>query len=64
MMIIFNHNKVNDLELLVGLDKNSNGYFYDLKKDISITGLYNIYNNSENSINITIFIIKKPFWYS
>jgi len=63
MMIIFNHNKVNDLELLVGLDNNSNGYFYDLKKDISIVGLYDIYNNSQDSINITIFIIKKPFWY-
>jgi len=64
LMIIFNHNKYTDLELLIGLDKNSNGYFYDLKKNISITGIFNLYNNSAISINMTIFIIKKPFWYN
>lgn len=64
LMIIFNHNKNTDLELLIGLDKNSNGYFYDLKKNISITGLFDLHNNSSISINMTIFIIKKPFWYS
>ena len=64
IMIIFNHNKINDLELIIGLDNNSNGYFYDLKKHISITGLYDLYNDSGNIINLTLFFIKKPYWYN
>lgn len=39
------------------------GYFYSLNKTISITGLYHIYNNSNNNVIITCFIIKKPFWH-
>ncbi len=65
VMIVFNHNNINNLELLIGLDNSNDiGYFYDLKKNISITGLYDLFNSSDISINFTIFIIKKPFWYS
>ncbi len=72
IMIIFNHDKYNNLELLLNyyeeLDiidqyKSSYKYFYNLKKNISITGIYHIYNNSNQPIVITCFIIKKPFWY-
>jgi len=78
MMIIFNHKEYNNLELLIGdtnniifndnlKELNSNikiGYFYNLKKKISITGIYHIYNNSNNTVIITCFIIKKPFWHN
>jgi hypothetical protein len=74
MMVLFNHKKHNNLELLVGdstntiysnyLHSNINiGYFYDLEKIISITGIYHIYNNSNETIIITCFILKKPFWH-
>ena len=81
MMVIFNHKKHNNLELLVGDSTNtiySNnlssypynfdsdikiGYFYDLEKIISITGIYHIYNNSDENIIITCFLLKKPFWH-
>ncbi len=64
VMIIFNHNKVNDLELFIGSNENNQfGYFYDLKKVISITSIYDIYNNSNKYVNITIFFVKKPFWF-
>ena len=76
MMIIFNHNKCNNLELLVNnsefnlynYDYKSNlettGYFYDLDKNISVTGINHIYNNSVDIIYITCFILKKPFWHN
>ena len=78
MMIIFNHNKHNNLELLIdnleyNLYNNNNlsnnytntfGYFYDLEKVISITSIYHIYNNSNENIIITCFILKKPFWHN
>ncbi len=84
MMIIFNHNNHNNLELIVdnpehnlygvNTDKNKNilaesnlyfnGYFYDLEKVISVVGIYHIYNNSNENITITCFIVKKPFWHS
>lgn len=89
MMIIFNHKKYNNLELLLDnstsdlynyaysdtntnhiFDNNlenknitTNGYFYDLEKIISITGIYHIYNNSNENVVITCFILKKPFWF-
>ena len=66
MMIIFNHNKTNNLELLIG-DKDTNnnniGYYYSLTKTISITGIYHIYNNSNDTIYISCIITKKPYWY-
>lgn len=62
IMIIFNHNSHNNIELLIK-NKNNIGYFYSLDKQISLTGFFNIYNNSEELINLTIFLIKKPFWF-
>lgn len=69
MMIIFNHNTNNNLELLIDNDHKLNKYipsikyFYDLEKNISITGIYHIYNKSNEPIIITCFLLKKPFWY-
>lgn len=68
MMIIFNHNLSNNLELIIkndlNMENNHYGYFYDLEKTISIVGIYHIYNNSTDTINISCFILKKPFWHS
>lgn len=70
MMIIFNHNKHNDLELVItnhftqlDLNKNNDYYFYDLEKNISLTSIFDIYNNSNKTAVITCFIVKKPFWH-
>jgi hypothetical protein len=78
IMILFNHKKYNNLELLVDNTENnlykddyfnnfnnfkSSGYFYDLEKTVSITGIFHIYNNSTEIIYITCFILKKPFWH-
>jgi hypothetical protein len=76
MMIIFNHQKHNNLELLIENSTNNlynynlenkniatDAYFYDLEKIISITSIYHIYNNSYDNIVITCFILKKPFWF-
>ena len=72
MMIIFNHHKHNNLELLVDdkyelvyYDSNiiTDQYFYELKNNISITTIYNIYNDSNKYVVITCFILKKPFWH-
>jgi len=74
IMVIFNHNKNNNLELLIdnqnenettkiNFNVSSTEYFYDLDKPISVTGIYHIYNNSNESVVITCFILKKPFWH-
>lgn len=63
IMIIFNHNQSNNLELLLGKDNQSNGYFYDLNKKITVTGIYDLYNHSDDLINVTLFFCKKPFWF-
>jgi hypothetical protein len=62
ILIIFNYNKNNNLELVIKYDE-SIGYFYDLEKVISLTGVYPIYNNSNETINFILFIVKKPFWH-
>jgi hypothetical protein len=67
-MVIFNHDEFNNLELLINTCYKSNSniieeYFYDLKKKISITGIFHLYNNSNKPIMITCFILKKPFWH-
>ena len=67
VMIIFNHDLYNSLELIIN-NNNCNtetdlGYFYNLTKTISIVGIYPIYNNSNENITITCFILKKPFWH-
>ncbi len=62
VMIIFNHYNLNPIELCLGIDGNSL-FFYKLNKKISITTIYDLYNNSDKIINITIFFMKKPFWH-
>jgi hypothetical protein len=62
LMIIFNINYVNNLDLLIEKENNI-GYFYNLTNKISITNIYDIYNNNNAEIYITIFTIKKPYWY-
>lgn len=72
IMVIFNHNLHNNLELLINDNndnninqiKNNKGYFYDLTKPISTVGINHIYNNSNNEIIITCFIFKKPYWHN
>ncbi len=69
LMIIFNNSVIsnnltvpNNLELLIGLDQDSI-YLHKLNNKVSITGLYDIYNNSDDFVNFTLFIMKKPFWH-
>jgi len=78
IMIIFNHNSHNNLELMINktncsynIDNNDEiekktdfGYFYDLTKQISVVGIYHIFNNSNDDIVITCFILKKPYWHN
>lgn len=72
IMVIFNHNLHNNLELLINDNINNNmcqiekytGYFYDLTKPISTVGINHIYNNSNDEIVITCFILKKPYWHN
>jgi len=61
LFVIYNHDKINNLDLIVKVDNNI-GYFYDIKKKISITDIYPIYNNSNEIIFFSLFIIKKPWW--
>ena len=70
MMIIFNHNNENDLELIlktniecVNYSCNNLSYNYDLTKKITLSDLYPIYNNSNKLIEISLFIIKRPFFF-
>jgi hypothetical protein len=67
LMVIYNHNLIknnltDDLMLLLNI-KNNFAYYYDITKKISILDIYPIYNNSKMFINITVFIIRKSFWY-
>ena len=62
IMIIFNHNNNNNLELLLNIENNI-AFNYKINKKISINAIYNIYNNSDTIINLTLFILKKPYWY-
>jgi hypothetical protein len=74
IMIVFNHNNVKNIELIINREniQNSNnlgnenkitGYFYNLTNKISVTSIYDIYNNNDVEIFITIFIVKRPYWY-
>ena len=74
MMIVFNHNNVKNVELIINREniENSNnlgnenkitGSFYNLTNKISVTIIYDIYNNNDIEIFITIFIVKRPYWY-
>lgn len=62
IMIIFKHNETDNIKLIVKKDKND-AYLYDLNKKISITGIFPIFNNSDTLASITVFIMKKPYWY-
>ena len=61
-MIILNHDEQNNIELLLDVENNV-GYFYNIKKKISIFDITILYNNSPNKTYFTLFIIKKPFWH-
>jgi hypothetical protein len=61
MMIILNNN-LNNLKLIVNKENNIN-YFYNLNKKTSITGIYDIYNDNDFEIFVTIFIVKKPYYW-
>ena len=61
MMIIFNHNKQNNLKLVIG-ENNNHQIHYDLEKNISITSIYHIYNDSNSDIIVSCIFLKKPFW--
>lgn len=61
---------LNNLFLLIDSNKECTdnicknyGYYYKVSKKISILDIYPIYNNSNQTINLTIFIIKKSFWH-
>ncbi len=64
IMIVFNYNntKYNSIELIIGTE-NNNAYFYNIDKKISIVSIYNLYNNSDQTLNITLFFIKRPYWH-
>lgn len=65
IMIIFNHNSYNNLELMIDDNcKIQSGYFYNLTKQISIVKINHIYNNSNDEVIITCFILKKPYWHN
>jgi len=63
IMIIFNNNNVDNLKLIVNKEDNIN-YFYNLTKKISINGIYDIYNDNDFETYVTIFIVKRPYWYN
>lgn len=64
MMIVFNYNLNNNLELIVENNFNNIGNFYKLTKTISIVSIHHLFNNSNNTIIISCFILKKPFWFN
>ena len=61
IMIIFNHS--NDKIYLILQKINNDSYLYKIDKKISVLSIYPIYNNNNKIIPITIFILKKPYWY-
>jgi hypothetical protein len=70
MLIKINNVEPNKIALLINANYECNinycgnyGYFYNLEKKKSIVNIYPIFNNSKNPANLTIYSIKKPFWY-
>lgn len=70
LMILYLGNTTHLPSLLIDKDNhcdnsicNDYGYYYQLTHKISILDIYPIYNYSDKSINLCIFIIKKSFWY-
>ncbi len=62
IMIVFNHYNFNPLEIYIATD-DSSIYLYKLTKKISVLGIYDLFNNSDQQLNITIFFMKRPFWH-
>ena len=69
----FNNVHFNNDNLMLLVDSNDEclnnicnkyGYFYQINKKISILNIYPIFNDSNDLINLTIFIIKKSFWFN
>lgn len=60
LQLIFNEEE--NLDLLV-FNSFSKKYYYKLENKISITNIYPLCNNTDKNINLTVFIIKKPFWF-
>jgi hypothetical protein len=73
IMLIKVHNQIipyDYIKLLVNnnyeCDNNICGnyaYLYPLNKSKSIVNIYPIFNDSDKIVNLTIYIVKKPFWY-
>ncbi len=72
IMVIYNHNNLIDNTLFLLINKNYEcinnhcnnfAHYYEITKKISILDIFPIYNNSNYTINITVFIIKKSFWF-
>ena len=61
IMIIFNHHNI-DLSIILKKDNNFN-YLYNFNKKINVLDIYPIFNNNNFKIVLTVFIMKKPFWY-
>jgi len=62
IMIIYNLNDNNNLYLVVNKENNTT-YNYYINKKISITSIYDIYNDNDFEINLALFIVKKPYWH-
>ena len=60
-MIVFNHHNI-DLSIILKKNNNFN-YLYNFNKKINVLDIYPIFNNNNFKILLTIFIMKKPFWY-
>ena len=61
IMIVFNHYNI-DLSIILKKNNNFN-YLYNFNKKINVLDIYPIFNNNNFKILLTIFIMKKPFWY-
>lgn len=64
IMIVFNNYNTNYnlIELVIRIEANS-AYFYSLDKKISVVSIYDLFNNSDQTINLTLFFMKRPYWY-
>ncbi len=64
IMIVFNNYNTNysSIELIIGTEKDG-AYFYGLDKKISVVSIYDLYNNSDQTLNITLFFMKRPYWH-
>jgi hypothetical protein len=76
VMIIYDHSNMNtnsttnNLFLLIDQNNECNGdicgnygYLYPITNKVSIFGIYPIFNFSDKTINFTLLIIKKSYWF-